>query len=243
MNVVAVRKSTPPRDATRDALRTAIAQARKAQAAVEERKAAIMRAKDMLTTAERQLSEAAVSLEAARERHAEQLVEAATATAPPKATPTTLRAARQSLLDAEDRAQSARLAVEHLEVDAKDMGKATTHFDDAIVTAVAEATIPIAEQFLERVQRAQDELLISQTVFQALTEGDGEQVLLPSGEFARRADLRMKPLASVRQRFFQLDSRASQERAKECAVAWRQWLSRLRIDADAELPSSAPFRP
>jgi hypothetical protein len=127
-----------------------------------------------------------------------------------------------------------RSALEHLEADAQDVNKATRQCGDVVVGAVATAMAPIAEQFLARLQRAKDEVLILEQIFHALTEGDGEQVLLPSGQFARLEDPRMKPVAGARQRFFQL--KADHVRAQEAAIVWRRWRESLRRDPDAALP-------
>ena len=138
--------------------------------------------------------------------------------------------------DAEDVAQAARDALEHLQVDGKDLERANPQLDDAVATAAAEVIAPVAARILERFQRAQSEAVILQTVFQTLTEGEGEQVLLPNGQFARLEDPRMRPVKALRERFFNLDSKAGQDRAKEVAVAWRKWRTALCRDPDAAAP-------
>jgi hypothetical protein len=53
---------------------------------------------------------------------------------------------------------------------------------------------------------------------------------------APEALARMKPIAALREQFFNLDSKAGQNRAKDAATAWRKWRESLRRDPDVPLP-------
>jgi hypothetical protein len=236
MSLVAVKKKNDDGDDPRDALRRAIAACASAHAKAQQHEEAVGRARNILHDAEEKVRAAVSVLTAAQEKHAHDLVRAATTGAEPR-TNGALRAARISLGDAEDVAQAARDALEHLRVDGKDLlERANPQLDDAVATAAAEVIAPVAARILERVQRAQDELLISQAIFQTLTEGEGEQVLLPNGQFARLEDRRMKPVKALRERFFNLDPKAGQERAKEAAATWRKWRSALARDPEEQPP-------
>ena len=231
---VALLKDTGGDD-PRAGLRQAIAARAAAEQKATKHLQAVNRARDILHDAKEKVRAAASVLTAAQERHAHDLVRAATTGAEPR-TNGALRAARISLGDAEDVAQAARDALEHLQVDGKDLERANPQLDDAVATAAAEVIAPVAARILERFQRAQSEAVILQTVFQTLTEGEGEQVLLPNGQFARLEDPRMKPVKALRERFFNLNSRAGQGRAKEVAGAFRKWRESLRRDPDASAP-------
>ena len=234
MGLAAVRKNDDGND-PRAGLREAIRAAGEAHAKADRQREAIHRARNILHDADEKVRAAASVLTAAQERHAHDLVRAATTGAEPR-TNGALRAARISLGDAEDVAQAAREALEHLQVDGKDLERANPQLDDAVATAAAEVIAPVAARILERFQRAQDEMVILQIIFQTLTEGEGEQVLLPNGQFARLEDPRMRPVKALRERFFHLDPKAGQDRAKEVAVAWRKWRTALCRDPDAAAP-------
>jgi hypothetical protein len=234
MGVALLKKDTDGED-PRAVLRLAIAAAAAVHAKAEQHEEAIHRARNMFAAAEAKVVVAGEALESCRADHAQALAEAATTGSTPKANGA-LRSARAALADAEDGAQAARDALEHLQVDGKDLERGHSQLDDAVATAAAGVIAPVAARILERFQRAQDEVVILQTIFQTLTEGEGEQVLLPNGQFARLEDPRMKPVKALRERFFNLDSKAGQERAKETAVAFRRWRESLRRDADALPP-------
>jgi hypothetical protein len=234
MSVAIVRKSDGGDD-PRDALRRAIVACASAHAKAQQHEEAVGRARNILRDAEEKVCAAASVLTAAQEKHAHDLVRAATTGAEPR-TNGALRAARISLGDAEDVAQAARDALGHLRVDGKDLERVNPQLDDAVAMAAAEVIAPVAARILERFQRAQSEAVILQTIFQTLTEGEGEQVLLPNGQFARLEDPRMKPVKALRERFFNLNTEAGQDRAREAAVAWRKWRTALCHDPDAATP-------
>jgi chromosome segregation ATPase len=234
MGLAAVRKNDDGND-PRAGLREAIRAAAEAHDKADRQREAIHRARNILHDADEKVRAAASVLTAAQEKHAHDLARAATTGAEPR-TNGALRAARISLGDAEDVAQAARDALEHLQVDGKDLERANPQLDDAVATAAAEVIAPVAARILERFQRAQDEMVILQIIFQTLTEGEGELVLLPNGQFARLEDPRMRPVKALRERFFNLDPKAGQDRAKEAAVAWRRWRESLRRDPDALPP-------
>ena len=235
---VALARKTPGDDDPRAALREAIAARAVAHAKAELQQKAVERARDMVRDADAKLGMAGEALESARSQHAGTLAEAAqTGAGVPKGN-TPLRVARQQLSDSEDEASASRAALDRLESDGDDLDASSPQLENAVLVAVAQVIAPVAEQILVQMRQKQVELLVLQQVFHALTDEQTTGVPLFPSDVARlnAKDSRAKPVAMLRDQFFNLNSRTGQERANEVAGAFRKWRTALTRDPDAPAP-------
>jgi hypothetical protein len=147
-------------------------------------------------------------------------------------------AARQALADAEDEASAARAALDRLEADGDDLDASSPQLENAVLVAVSQVIVPVAEQILAQMRQKQTELAILQRVFHVLTEDEtiGVPVFHSDVQRLNAKDARMAPVAALRDQFFHLDSKVGQEHAKAAAVAFRRWRETLRRDPDALPP-------
>ena len=148
-------------------LRRSIAARDAAVAHADRQREAIQRAKDLVRTAERRVSEAAEALENTRGAAAEEIAAAAQAGSTPKANGA-LRSARAALSDATDEAEAAKAALDRLEEGGDDLKASSPQLENAVLVAISQVVAPVAERLLEEIRRKQSDLLILQQVF----EGD-----------------------------------------------------------------------
>jgi hypothetical protein len=237
MTVTAIRKDGDPRDPATDALREAIAARTTGQVKADRQLDAIRRAKDLVATAERRVSEAAEALEGTKGQHVEELAAAVQAGSTPKSN-ATLRAARASLSDRTDEFEAAKAALDRLEADGDDLDVVNPQLENRVLVAVSQVIAPVAEQILIQIRRKQADLLILQQAFDVLTSDEtiGVPVFNSDVQRLNAKDARMRPVAILRDQFFNLDSNAGQERAKEVAALFRRWRATLRNDPDASAP-------
>ena len=231
---MAVLRKDSGRDDPRDSLRRAIVARTAAEGKSARQFEVIQRAKDLIATAERRVSEAAEALEGTKGQHAEELAAAVQAGSTPKSS-ATLRACRASLSDRTDEFEAAKAALSRLESGGDALDASTPQLENAVLVAVSHVIAPIAERILIQMRQKQAELLVLQQVFHALTDEQTTGVPLFPSDVARlnAKDSRTKPVAMLRDQFFNLDLKANQERANEVAGAWRKWRMALCRDPDA----------
>jgi hypothetical protein len=150
--------------------------------------------------------------------HAEALARAATSGGEtPAAKNTALRAARAALSDAEDELTAAQAALEQIETDQGDLHAASPQIENAVLVAVAEVVAPIAGLLLEQFRQKQVEAEILKAALLALV--DEETVDLPmfrsDVQMLNAKDARRAPISAMRDRFFNPDPKAGQDRARE----------------------------
>jgi hypothetical protein len=237
MGVTPLRKSNGAPDDPRSALREAIAARAEANAEAERHRQAIERTRGLVADAERRVGLAGENLEAVRGQHAQAIAVAAAAGQSPKANGQ-MRAARMALADAEDEAQAARAACEHLKADRSDDQVAQA--ENVVLVQIAKVIAPVCEELLaEAVRRRAELLALTQTLFAMTSEESA--VPRTGGEVQRAvaADARRAPLEAVRERVLRLNLLPTTEEltAAQSAVApWTRWRTSLRNDADAPLP-------
>jgi hypothetical protein len=234
---VALARKNDGGDDPRDALRSAIVACTAGQLKTDRQLDAIRRAKDLVATAERRVSEVAESLESIRGQGAEDLAAALQAGSTPKSN-ATLRAAKASLGDRTDELEAAKAALDRLEADGDVLDASSPQLENLVLVAISQVVAAIAERLLTQMRQKQVELLILQQVFHALTEDETVGLPLFDRDVQRlnAKDARMKPVAQLRGEFFALSIEAGQDRAREVAGAFRKWRTALCRDPDAAAP-------
>jgi hypothetical protein len=241
MNVTAIRKNGDSRDTTRDALREAITQAKKAEAAVEERRNAIERARDFVGEVQGRIEEAIIALNNASEEHAGRVAAAiAQGEKPPAAT--AVKAAKAKLNDyQDDELVSAEAALERIGDDLGDLQHAAALAENAVLTEIAKLMQPVAERLLERAQHLKRELLSVHMRLWAITDVEKEGLPGFVSEIARlnAADARQAPISSLRAEVTKLTTTANDDEwrvATEAAQPWRRAKLSSRTNADSGFP-------
>jgi hypothetical protein len=243
MAVTVLAKKPAPPDDPRAALREAVAEAEKAREAVDRHRAAIGRAEEQVTAAEEKFTLATQAVEAARERHADALADAAGGGKTPL--PSVMRAARLAAADAEDELAAARLACDRLKSsDLERIEQESLEADNAVCCAANVFLTETVERELAQAVDLQRQLFLTRAKLQGLVLDDEYPPAFPTElQRTRAAKERREAMGELRDRVWahlnreiSLDAVGIRQEFFEVDQAWRRYKIALRSDPDAEPP-------
>lgn len=232
----------------RQPLRAALEAKAKAARAVEFRLAAIDRARGILVEAEVALEAARAGVEAARERHADRIAEAAAGGTAP-ATPGTVRQARAAERDCEDDVDAARGALERLASGLPELEEQHALAASAVIAAANAVVAPIAASAVSAVRQARAKYFDAAAVLMVLLAAGDEDKDEDVAELSLVRSLtareqRAEPLKNVKAEASDLLLNgpvlldAERPAAFATQEAWRRWRQDLRTNPDAVPPES-----
>jgi hypothetical protein len=216
-------------DDPRGALRAAIAMAKQAQAAVDEKQSAIERARRFVREVEERIEEATKALNGASEEHAAAVADAIARDEKPPAA-VAVKAARVVLNDHQDELASAQAALDRVGDAKDDLKHAAALAEGNILLAIAELVVPVCQELFARVRRTRTELAALVQTLSALTE-------LDQGLDWR--DARAKSLVELRDQVLKLNlepARGDWTGAQAMVEPWLRWRDALAHDADVPAP-------
>lgn len=235
-------------DPLRDGLRIAIAAQRAAKSALEVRRSAIVRARELVAAAEAALEKTRGGVQAARAEHARRIADGlARGTAPSIAGAT--RTARAAEADAEDVLEAARDAAAQLEAGEADLREEVARKRSDVGVAVNALLAVAAQSALDEVRDARRYYVRSLAALQAVLAAEDQREaprFINPVEYLRRAQQRDAPLVTIREeanaflRAGQAWVVAEEDHvvAAQVAAAWRRARIALLEDPEVPLPTS-----
>ena len=247
LNLIRDEKKIPD-DSLRVSLHAALEAKAKAAAAVESRRQAIERARDLVAAAEAALEATRIGVAEARERHADQIAEAAAGGSAP-ATPGAVRLARAAEQSALDDLDAARGALERLASGFPELEELHAIAANAVIAA-ANAVIAPARRARSPQFGGAGQVFRRRRVADGAARGldedkDEDVAELSLVQSLTAQERRAKPLRNVKAEASDLLLAgpplldAERPAAFAAQEAWRRWRRDLRTNPDAVPPEFA----
>jgi hypothetical protein len=226
----------------RDQLRQAIEAARKAERAIEDRKGAILRARQLVEAASRKVQAAAAGIVQAKNEHARILAESAETNNGETNGTGIIRAARLAELDAQDGIEAANAALSRLEQGLTGVENAHRLARNNVLREINALLVPHAARLLAEARELKTQLAARRHVLMFLFGPENRDEIIrgwPSQlDEIKALEDRHAPLAGMHRDVWDFLSTINVADAGMAAVpAWEGAREALRTDADAPLPA------
>jgi hypothetical protein len=222
----------------RGPLRDAVKQREKAEAAVENHREAITRARSLVVSTEKAVERAAESVASARKQDAKRLADAVRSDAELSGTPA-MRAARATENEAIDGLQTARDALTQLTAELPDVDAALAEAQNAVRVAVFALIAPLARSAFKRLKELDTERDRLLPIVRFVQQSDSSNAEAPwrASSLSLSPDMQAAldaPMSELREQINQHAGRTVDARA--AARSWNLVAQALSTNADAPLP-------
>jgi chromosome segregation ATPase len=226
----------------RRALRAAIEAARKAEQAIEARKGAIARARQLVEAASRKVEAAAAGIVQAKNEHARIFADAAERDGSEANGSGVIRAARLAELDAQDQIEAANAALARLEQGLADVEQASRLARNVVLREVNRVCMPHAARLLAEAKELKAKLAARRHVLQFLFGPENRDEIVggwsSTMDEIKALEDRREPLAGLYRGVSDfLGTINVHDDGKRAAIEWERAREALGTDPDTPLPA------